>query len=135
MLGTLMEDEPLDLTKLEDVGLTNHNMSLSSREVPSFDEPDPQPQPLPSCPSLDVSIGNERGPEPPIKTYSSDSFRMKVVDNLTIHTPHSPHVLQLSPCLDDPKKNYGFKPDLLGFLTKSFSNFEVIFDEEKPESS
>ncbi|GJV97864.1 hypothetical protein Tco_1549441 [Tanacetum coccineum] len=54
------------------------------REVPSFDEPKPQPQPLPNCPSLDVSLGNERGPKPPIKPLSSDSFRMKVVDPLTM---------------------------------------------------
>nr|GEU70669.1 hypothetical protein [Tanacetum cinerariifolium] len=46
-LGTPMEEKPLDQTKLEDVGLTNHNISLSSREVPSFDESEPQPQPLP----------------------------------------------------------------------------------------
>ncbi|GJZ88653.1 hypothetical protein Tco_0660435 [Tanacetum coccineum] len=42
-LGTPMEEEPLDQTKLEDVGLTNHNISLISREVPSTDEPKPQP--------------------------------------------------------------------------------------------
>nr|GEY69987.1 hypothetical protein [Tanacetum cinerariifolium] len=47
-LGTPIEEESLDQTKLEDVGLTNHNISLSSREVPSFDEQEPQPQPLPS---------------------------------------------------------------------------------------
>ncbi|GJS01633.1 hypothetical protein Tco_0318141 [Tanacetum coccineum] len=49
------------------------------REVPSFDEPKPQPQPLPNCPSLDVSLGDERSPEPPIKPLSLDSFRMKVI--------------------------------------------------------
>ncbi|GJW74305.1 hypothetical protein Tco_0133675 [Tanacetum coccineum] len=42
-LGTPIEEEPLDHMKLEDVGLTNYNISLSSREVPSFDEPEPQP--------------------------------------------------------------------------------------------
>ncbi|GJZ47267.1 hypothetical protein Tco_0601099, partial [Tanacetum coccineum] len=52
-LGTPMEEEPLDQTKLEDVGLTNHNISLSSRKVPSFDELEPQPQPLPSFQFLD----------------------------------------------------------------------------------
>ncbi|GKC59423.1 hypothetical protein Tco_1087021 [Tanacetum coccineum] len=65
--------------------------------VPSFDEPEPQPQPLPSSPYLDVSIGYQRGPEPPIKPHSSDSFRMKVVDNLTIHTPPLPHVASFHP--------------------------------------
>ncbi|GJZ29712.1 hypothetical protein Tco_0574359 [Tanacetum coccineum] len=48
------------------------------REVPSFDEPKPQPQPLPNCPPLDVSLGNERG----LKPHSSNSFRMKVIRGL-----------------------------------------------------
>ncbi|GKA07845.1 hypothetical protein Tco_0687069, partial [Tanacetum coccineum] len=44
-LGTSMEVEPLDHIKLEDVGLDtcNHDIPISSREVPSFDEPKPQP--------------------------------------------------------------------------------------------
>nr|GFC02848.1 hypothetical protein [Tanacetum cinerariifolium] len=87
-----MEVEPLDQTKLEDVGLTNHNISINSGEVPSFDEPKPQPHPLPSFPALYVSLGKERGPDPPIKPHSLDSFRMKAIDHLTIHTPPSPHV-------------------------------------------
>ncbi|GKC60154.1 hypothetical protein Tco_1087752 [Tanacetum coccineum] len=37
-LGTPMEVEPLDQTKLEDVSLTNHNISFSSKEIPSVDE-------------------------------------------------------------------------------------------------
>ncbi|GJZ12848.1 hypothetical protein Tco_0548078, partial [Tanacetum coccineum] len=91
----------------------------SSREVPSFDEPEPQPRHLPSCPSLDVSQGDERGPEPPIKPHSLDSFRIKEVDNLTILTPPSSHVASFHlkdvyccyhPCIDDPKKHYRFKP-------------------------
>nr|GEV24038.1 retrovirus-related Pol polyprotein from transposon TNT 1-94 [Tanacetum cinerariifolium] len=114
-----MEEESLDQTKLEDVGLTNHNISLSSRELPSFDEPGPQPQPLPSFSSLDVSLGDERRPEPPNKPWSPDSFRMKVVDSLTIYTLPSPHVASFHPkdiscyyhpCVDDPKKHYRFKP-------------------------
>ncbi|GJX63902.1 hypothetical protein Tco_0296802 [Tanacetum coccineum] len=46
-LGTLIEVEPLDETHLEDLGLNtcNHDIPLSSREVSSFDEPRPQPQP------------------------------------------------------------------------------------------
>ncbi|GKD29952.1 hypothetical protein Tco_1240730 [Tanacetum coccineum] len=93
-LGTPIEVEPLDETQLKDLGLNtyNHGIPLSFREVPSFDEPEPQPQPLPSCPSLDVSLGDERGPEPPFKPHSLDTFRMKEVDNLTIHTPPSSHV-------------------------------------------
>ncbi|GJR51333.1 hypothetical protein Tco_1401854 [Tanacetum coccineum] len=93
-LGTPIEVEPLDQTQLEDLGLNtcNHDIPLSYREVPSFDESKPQPNPLPNCPSLDVSLGKERGPEPPIKPHSLDSFRMKELDSLTIHTPPSPHV-------------------------------------------
>ncbi|GKC90475.1 hypothetical protein Tco_1151124, partial [Tanacetum coccineum] len=52
-----MEVEPLEHMKLEDVGwdTCNHDIPLSSREVPSFDEAEPQPHPLPNCPSLDVT--------------------------------------------------------------------------------
>ncbi|GJX82164.1 hypothetical protein Tco_0331645 [Tanacetum coccineum] len=142
-IGILMEVEPLDETQLEDLGLNtcNHDIPLSSREVPSFDEPKPQPQPLPNYPSLDVSLGDERGPEPPIKPLSLDSFRMKVVDHLIIHTPPSPHVASYHPkdmycyyhpCIDDPKKHYGFKPGLLGHsgsLGVNFSNLEMIEDD------
>ncbi|GJY92029.1 hypothetical protein Tco_0507811 [Tanacetum coccineum] len=46
-----------------------------TREVPSFDGPEPQP--LLNSPSLDVSLGDVIGPEPPIKPHSSDSSRMK----------------------------------------------------------
>nr|GEV49129.1 hypothetical protein [Tanacetum cinerariifolium] len=59
------------LKEVEDLG------TWSSKEVPSFDEPKPQPQPLPNCPSLDVSLREERGSELPIKPYSSNSFRIK----------------------------------------------------------
>ncbi|GJR52460.1 hypothetical protein Tco_1402981 [Tanacetum coccineum] len=133
-LGTHMEEEPLDQPKLEDVGLTNHNISLNTREVPSFDELEPQPNPLPNSPSLDIILGDERGPEPPIKPHSPNSFRMKVVDNLTIHTPPLTHVASFHPkdvycyyhpCIDDPKKHYGFKPGLLeqsGSIGVDFSN-------------
>nr|GEV24530.1 reverse transcriptase domain-containing protein [Tanacetum cinerariifolium] len=55
----LMEVEPLDHTKLED---------------------------------LDVNLGGKRGTDPPINPYSPGSFRMKVVEPLTIHTQPSPHV-------------------------------------------
>ncbi|GJR78763.1 hypothetical protein Tco_0149548 [Tanacetum coccineum] len=77
-LGTPIEVEPLNETKLEEVGLNcNHNTPLSSREVPSFDGPEPQP--LLNSPSLDVSLGDVIGPEPPIKPHSPDSSRMKVI--------------------------------------------------------
>ncbi|GKE62596.1 hypothetical protein Tco_1512963 [Tanacetum coccineum] len=75
-LGTQTEVEPLNETILEEVCLNyNHNTPLSSREVPSFDGPEPQP--LLNSPSLDVSLGDIIGPEPPIKPHSPDSSRMK----------------------------------------------------------
>nr|GEW57991.1 hypothetical protein [Tanacetum cinerariifolium] len=100
-----------------------HDIPLSSREVLIFYEPEPQPNPLPNYPSLDVNLGKERGAKPPIKPLSPNSFRMKVVDLLTIHTPLSPHLASFHlrdlycyhhPCIDDPKKHYGFKLGLLG---------------------
>ncbi|GJY03432.1 hypothetical protein Tco_0369372 [Tanacetum coccineum] len=124
-LGTPIEVEPLDETPLEDLGLNtcNHDIPLISMEVPSFDEPEPQSQPLPNCPSLDVSLEDEGRPEPPIKPHTPVIFRMKVVYKSTINTPPSPHVASFHPmdtycyyhpCIDDPKKHYGFKPGLLG---------------------
>nr|GEU69876.1 reverse transcriptase domain-containing protein [Tanacetum cinerariifolium] len=75
-LGTPIEVEPLNETKLEEVGLNcNHNTPFSSREVCSFDGPEPQP--LLNSPSLDASLGDVIGPEPPIKPYSLDSSRIK----------------------------------------------------------
>ncbi|GJT59656.1 hypothetical protein Tco_1003189 [Tanacetum coccineum] len=99
IIGIPIEVEPFDETPLEDLGLNtyNHDIPLSSREIPSFDELEPQPKPLANCPSLDISLGEERGPEPPIKPNSPDSFRMKVVDHLTIHTPPSPHMASFYP--------------------------------------
>jgi hypothetical protein len=43
-LGIPMEIEPLNQTQLEDIGLNtcSHNLTLSSREFPSVDEPEPQ---------------------------------------------------------------------------------------------
>ncbi|GKB25846.1 hypothetical protein Tco_0865247 [Tanacetum coccineum] len=134
-----MEVEPLNEIQLEDLGLNicNHDIPLSSRRLPSFYKPEPQPQPLHSCPYSDVGIGEERGPEPPIKPNSPYSFKMKVVDHLTIHTPPSLHVASFypkdvychyHPCLDDPKKHYKFNPGLLGqngSLGVDFSDLEV----------
>ncbi|GJW32039.1 hypothetical protein Tco_0052071 [Tanacetum coccineum] len=147
-LGTPVEVEPLDETQLEDLGLNtcNHDIPLSNREVPSFDEPEPQPNPLPNCLSLDVSLGEERGPEPPIKPHSLDSFRMKEVDYLTTQTPPSPHVANshpkcvysyYNPGINDPKKHYGFKPGLLGksaSLGVDISNWEMFDDDWGLES-
>ncbi|GJW56791.1 hypothetical protein Tco_0103522, partial [Tanacetum coccineum] len=51
-LGSPIEVERLNKTKVEEVGLNcNHNTPLSSREVPSFDGPEPQT--LLNSPSLD----------------------------------------------------------------------------------
>ncbi|GJZ66747.1 hypothetical protein Tco_0623443, partial [Tanacetum coccineum] len=75
-LGTPIEVEPLNETKLEEVGLNcNHNTPLSSREVSSFDGPEPQP--LLNSPSINVSLGDVIDPEPPIKPHSPDSSRIK----------------------------------------------------------
>ncbi|GJR95530.1 hypothetical protein Tco_0267704 [Tanacetum coccineum] len=131
-LGTPVEVEPLDQTKLQDVGLNNHNIPISYKKVPLFDEPEPQPQPLPNCPSLDVSLGYERGPKPPIKSHGMDSLGLKVVDQLTIHIPPSPHVAYYHPGLGDPKKHYGFKPGLLGqsgSLCVNLLKLEMIKDD------
>ncbi|GJX16645.1 hypothetical protein Tco_0217477 [Tanacetum coccineum] len=143
IIGISIEVAPLDKTPLEDLGLNtcNHGFPLSSREIPNFDEPKPQPQPLPSYPSLDIILGEERDPKPPIKPHSLDSFRMKVVDKSTINTPPSPHVASFHltylycyyhPCIDDPKKHYGFKPGLLGHggsLGVDFLKLEMTEDD------
>nr|GEW21136.1 hypothetical protein [Tanacetum cinerariifolium] len=117
-----MEVEPLDHTKLEDFDLNicSHDIFLSSREIPSVDEPEPQL--LPNFSPLEVNLGDKRGTDPPIKPHSPDSYRMKVVDKSIINTPPSPHMASFHPkdtycyyhpCTNDPKKHYGFKPDLL----------------------
>ncbi|GJV22301.1 hypothetical protein Tco_1371321 [Tanacetum coccineum] len=58
-LGTPIKVEPLNKTKLEEVGLNcNYNTPFSSREVPSFDGPEPQP--LLNSPSLDVIFDEKK---------------------------------------------------------------------------
>ncbi|GKB41728.1 hypothetical protein Tco_0886670 [Tanacetum coccineum] len=144
-LGTPIEVEPLTETKLEEVGLNcNHNTSFSSREVPSFNGPEPQP--LLNSPSLAVSLGDVISPEPPIKPHSPDSSRMKVVDYLTTQTPPSPHVANSHPKgvysyynlgTDDPKRYYGFKPGLLRnrvSLSVDISNWEMFNNDWTLES-
>ncbi|GJT52447.1 hypothetical protein Tco_0978604 [Tanacetum coccineum] len=78
-IGILMEVEPLDHTRLEDLGLNTciHDLFLSSREIPSVDEPEPQL--LPNFSPLDVNIGDKRGTNPPINPYSPVNIRMKVI--------------------------------------------------------
>ncbi|GJX44263.1 ribonuclease H-like domain-containing protein [Tanacetum coccineum] len=91
-IGISMEVETLDHMKLEDLGLNtcSHDLFPNSREFPSVDELEPQP--LPNLPFLDVNLGDKRGTNPPINPYSLGSFKMKVVEPLTIHTLPSPHV-------------------------------------------
>ncbi|GJU02666.1 hypothetical protein Tco_1113004 [Tanacetum coccineum] len=137
-IGIPINVEPFDETPIEDLGLNtcNNDIPLSSREIPSFDEPEPQV--LPNFSPLDVNLGDKRGIDPLIKPHSPNSFWMKVVDPLPIHTPPLPHVASFRPkeiscyyhpCVDDPKKHYGFKPGLLGqsgSLSVDFLNLEVI---------
>ncbi|GJX15447.1 hypothetical protein Tco_0216279 [Tanacetum coccineum] len=94
-IGILMKVEPLEHTKREDLGLntSSHGLFPISKEFPSVDEPEPQP--LPNLPFLDVNQGDKRGTDPPINPYSPGSFRMKIIEPLTIHTPPSPHVAYL----------------------------------------
>nr|GEY22810.1 hypothetical protein [Tanacetum cinerariifolium] len=92
----------------------------SSKEVPSVYELEPQP--LPNFLSLDVNREDKKGTDLPIKPYSPDSFRMKVVDNLTIHTPPSPHVAHFH--LKGQSRS----------LDVNFLNLEMIEDDWKLKS-
>ncbi|GKE72198.1 putative ribonuclease H-like domain-containing protein, partial [Tanacetum coccineum] len=76
-IGIPLEVEPLDHMKLEDLGLNtcSNDLFLSSREVPSVDEPEPQL--LPNFPSLDLNLGDKIGTDPPINPYSLGNFRIK----------------------------------------------------------
>ncbi|GKA66802.1 hypothetical protein Tco_0766610 [Tanacetum coccineum] len=144
--GIPMEVEPLDHMKLEDLGLNtySHDVFLSSREIPSVDELEPQL--LPNFSPLGVNLGDKRGIDLPIKPHSPDSFRMKVVNKSTIKTPPSPHVASFHPknthCyyhsyIDDPKKHYGCKPGLLGqsgSFGVDFLIMEMIQNDWKLES-
>ncbi|GKD58081.1 hypothetical protein Tco_1295590 [Tanacetum coccineum] len=64
-IGLPIKVEPLDETPLEDLTLNtcNHDIPLSSREIPSFDESKPQPQPFPSFPSLEFRFKEKKDPE------------------------------------------------------------------------
>ncbi|GKD70729.1 hypothetical protein Tco_1324819 [Tanacetum coccineum] len=145
-IGISMEVEPLEHMKLEDFSLStySHDLFLSSREIPSVDES--KPQVLPNFSPLDVNLGDKRGTDPPIKPHSPDSFRIKEVDSLTIYRQPSPHVAPFhlkdiycyyQPCIDDPKKHYGFKPGLLGqsgSLGVDLLNLEITEDDWELES-
>ncbi|GJY59442.1 hypothetical protein Tco_0459334 [Tanacetum coccineum] len=97
IIGILMEVEPLHEPQLEDLRLNtcDYDIPLSSREIPSIDEPEPQL--LPNFSPLDVNLGDKRGTDLPIKPHSPYRFRMKVVDKSTINTPPSPHVASFHP--------------------------------------
>ena len=111
----------MDQTQLEDIGMNTciHNLSFSSKKVPSFDEPKPQTKPLPNIVSLDENLGIEIGSDPPIKPYSPGSFTLKVVDpkpcreEADIGVNHDLTYLH-HPFMSDHKKHYGFKLGLLG---------------------
>ncbi|GJU24401.1 hypothetical protein Tco_1163022 [Tanacetum coccineum] len=79
-IGIPMEVEPLDHTKLEDLGLNTNtrDLFLSSKGFPTVDEP--KPQLLPNFSPLDVNLGDKRGTDPPINPYSLGSFRMKLIN-------------------------------------------------------
>nr|GEW26158.1 reverse transcriptase [Tanacetum cinerariifolium] len=96
-IGILMVVEHIDHSKLQDLRLETYtrDLSPSSRGFPSVDEPEPQL--FSKFSPLDVNLRDKRGNDPPINQYSMGSFRMKVVEPLTIHTPPSPHVAYLHP--------------------------------------
>ena len=64
-LGIPMELEPLDQAPLEDIGLNTYsdNLTPSSREFPSVDEPESQS--LHTFPSLDIFLGEKEEPTHP----------------------------------------------------------------------
>ncbi|GKD29479.1 hypothetical protein Tco_1240257 [Tanacetum coccineum] len=72
-----MDVEPLEHMKLEYLGLNtcSHDLFLSSMEIPSVYESEPQI--LLNFSPLDVNIGDKRGTDPPIKSHNPDIFRMK----------------------------------------------------------
>ncbi|GJZ21687.1 hypothetical protein Tco_0558726, partial [Tanacetum coccineum] len=109
-IGIPMEVEPLDHTKLEDLGLNtcNHDIPLTSRGIPSVDELEPQL--LPNFSPLDVNLEGKRESDLPINPYITGSFRMKVVKPLTIHTPPLPHVAYFHQMeVLKKRKNFFFK--------------------------
>nr|GEX86809.1 hypothetical protein [Tanacetum cinerariifolium] len=75
-VGILIEVEPLDHMKLEDLGLTtcSHDHFPSSREFSSVDEPEPQP--LPNLLFLDVNPGGKKGTTHP-STHIVQEFLKK----------------------------------------------------------
>nr|GFC52915.1 hypothetical protein [Tanacetum cinerariifolium] len=77
-IGISMEVKPLDYTKLEDLGLNtcSYNLFLSSREIPSVDEPEPQL--LSKFSLVDVNLGDKIGTDPPINPYCKTRMKNTV---------------------------------------------------------
>nr|GEX54927.1 hypothetical protein [Tanacetum cinerariifolium] len=75
-------------------------------EIPCFGELEPQPKPLPNCSSLNIILGEERGPEPPIKPNSPDSFRMKAILSSILKEWLWLRPLFLS--ADSPEESFGY---------------------------
>ncbi|GKA15819.1 putative ribonuclease H-like domain-containing protein, partial [Tanacetum coccineum] len=78
-IGIPIEVEPLEQSKLENVGLNlNHNISLSSREVPSVDEPEPQL--LTNLSSLDQDSAHMVAASkiPMLKPGDFETWRMRI---------------------------------------------------------
>ncbi|GJR91957.1 hypothetical protein Tco_0215968 [Tanacetum coccineum] len=63
--------------KIIEEGSEMRKIEKITREIPNFDELEPQL--LRNFSPLDVNIGDKRGTDPPIKPHSPDSFRMKEV--------------------------------------------------------
>ncbi|GKD49585.1 hypothetical protein Tco_1278561, partial [Tanacetum coccineum] len=129
-LGILMEVEPLDKPQLVDLGLNtcNHDIALSSKEIPSVDEPEPQL--LPNSSPLDVILGDKRGTDPPINPCIPGLLGQS--GSLGVD------LLKLETIEDDWE--LGFKE--VSFLGRGFGSpvkpkevEKVIFDEKKLENS
>nr|GEV43299.1 ribonuclease H-like domain-containing protein [Tanacetum cinerariifolium] len=121
-LRTPIEIKPLNETKLEEVGLNcNHDTPLSSRKVPSFDKPEPQPQPLPDCPPLDANIGTER--DDPERHYGFKTSLLEQSESLDVDFSNIKEI-------EDDFLGRGFS---LPMKPKDLE--KVIRDEKKLESS
>ncbi|GJR56710.1 hypothetical protein Tco_1407231 [Tanacetum coccineum] len=101
--------KPLNQTQLEDLGLNtySHDISFSFRELPNVDEP--KPQSLSNFPSLDVNLGDKRGSNPFINTYSPGFF-----EEINFFT--------------DPGEGVRINPDSVA-RPVNFQNFKVKMDD------
>ncbi|GJZ01419.1 hypothetical protein Tco_0519380 [Tanacetum coccineum] len=115
-IGILIEVEPLDHMKLEELGSNtcSHGLCPNSREFPNVDKPEPQP--LLNLPFLDVNLGYKRGTDPSINPYSPGSFRMKSLNLVNEVVYHSPVDFTLG-------------------IVVLVLDLQVIFDKEKPRNS